>query len=602
MQNISVFNFIKHNLKPFKFYLALHLFVITYGAIDISLWPYLSKLLIDKLATAPRESIFDEAFTPALLLIIFTILPGFIWRISDFAWLKMAPLLKKKITVENMQYLMQHSQNFFQSNFSGALTNRVKELATCTHNLLETALYNFLKVFLSLIIAFITLYSIHKIFALGIVLWAILFIILAIRAAKLTDKMSADIADQSSKITGCLVDILSNISNIKFFASATKEKGNVEKICDEYTTLSRKRNWFLLKFFTIHGITFSVYFVFCITTLLYLYSKNLVTLGDFMMLFTINNWLIHEMWIAAGQMRNYLENLGTIKRAIATIHQPLELKDGERILEINKGEIIFENVDFFYKNSKQLFSNTSIKIKAGEKVGLVGHSGGGKSTFINLILRFYDINSGRILIDGQDISQVTLDSLHQAIGVIPQDPSLFHRTLIENISYGKNEASPEEITAAATNAHADIFIKHLESGYDSLVGERGIKLSGGQRQRIAIARAFLKNAPILILDEATSALDSVTENIIQDSLKNLMQNKTTLVIAHRLSTLKIMDRILVFEKGEIVEDGSHQQLLALNGHYKKLWEAQVGGIPSVDITNAEAFLICGETEEEVDIK
>ncbi len=577
MLAISVFSFIKRTLKSFKFYVFLHLFVIIYAAIDISLWPYLSKLLIDQLAIASKENLIVEIAPLASLLIIFTILPGFIWRISDFAWMQMAPLLKKKITVESMEYLMGHSNNFFQNNFSGALTNRVKELANSVHRILDIALYNFLKTILALLIAFFTLYSIHKIFALGIILWAILFILLAIRAAKLTDQMSQDLSNQSSKITGGLVDILSNISNIKFFASRQKEKNNIENLCDEYTVFSRRRNLFLLKFFTIHGLTFGVYFTFCIVALIYLYSQSLVTLGDFAMLFTINCWLINEMWNSAGQMRDYLEQLGMAKQALSTIYKPIEIKDLDLEIVIKKGEIIFENVSFSYQNSLAIFNDNSITINPGQKIGLVGHSGGGKSTFVNLILRFFDINKGRILIDGQDIAKVGQDSLRSQIGVIPQEPTLFHRSLFDNIAYGKNGATIDEVIEAAKKANCHDFILQIAQKYDALVGERGIKLSGGQRQRVAIARAFLKNAPILILDEATSQLDSITEALIQDSLEKLMTNKTVIVIAHRLSTLQNMDRILVFDHGSIVEDGSHQELLALDGFYKKLWDSQVGG-------------------------
>ena len=246
-------------------------------------------------------------------------------------------------------------------------------------------------------------------------------------------------------------------------------------------------------------------------------------------------------------------------------------------LKVIRGAISFDRVLFHYKGITPLFHNKSVIIGAGQKVGLVGYSGSGKSTFVNLILRPYDVTEGSILIDGQDIRKCTQDSLRKNIAMIPQDPSLFHRTLIDNIRYGCENASDEEVVEAARRAHAHDFIAKLPQGYNSLVGERGVKLSGGQRQRIAIARAILKNAPILILDEATSALDSVVESDIQQSLWELMQGKTTIVIAHRLSTLLHMDRILVFEQGKIVEDGSHTQLLTKNGMYKTLWEAQVGG-------------------------
>jgi ATP-binding cassette subfamily B protein len=258
---------------------------------------------------------------------------------------------------------------------------------------------------------------------------------------------------------------------------------------------------------------------------------------------------------------------------------PLEIVDkpNATILNCTHGKIRFDKIKFHYKGTAPLFQNKSIEIKAGQKVGLVGYSGGGKSTFVNLILRLYDITDGAILIDGQDIRDVTQDSLRTSIALIPQDPSLFHRSLMENIRYGRIDATDEEVILAAKKAHAHEFIEKLSQSYDSLVGERGVKLSGGQRQRIAIARAILKNAPILILDEATSQLDSVTESSIQESLWELMQNKTTLVIAHRLSTLLHMDRIIVFDKGVIVEDGTHAELLTNNGLYRTLWKAQVGG-------------------------
>ncbi len=246
-------------------------------------------------------------------------------------------------------------------------------------------------------------------------------------------------------------------------------------------------------------------------------------------------------------------------------------------LVVTKGHIKFEQVTFYYKEDNSLFEQLDVEIQAGTKVGLVGASGSGKTTFVNLILRFFDVESGRILIDGQDIAQVTQDSLHEQIAMIPQDTSLFHRSLMENIRYGRLEATDQEVIEAAKRAHCHEFISSLPEGYHTLVGERGIKLSGGQRQRIAIARAMLKNAPILVLDEATSALDSVTEKYIQVALSSLMQGRTVIVIAHRLSTLAEMDRILVFDQGHIIEDGNHPTLLAKQGHYAKLWHMQAGG-------------------------
>lgn len=313
--------------------------------------------------------------------------------------------------------------------------------------------------------------------------------------------------------------------------------------------------------------------------------EDKVTIGDFALIIGLTHFVIENVWLLAEMIGQINEATGAAKQSLKAIFIPIEIADkpDTKELIVTKGEIIFDKVHFQYKGTASLFQNKSIVIPSGQKVGLVGYSGSGKSTFVNLILRLYDIQNGEILIDNQDIRDVTQESLHQNIGMIPQDPSLFHRSLMENIRYGRIDATNEEVIEAAKKAHAHEFIDKLPLKYGSLVGEKGIKLSGGQRQRIAIARAILKNAPILILDEATSALDSVVEHEIQESLKNLMNRKTTIVIAHRLSTLLNMDRILVFDNGIIVEDGKHEELLKNGGRYKELWDGQVGGfLPESD--------------------
>jgi len=285
------------------------------------------------------------------------------------------------------------------------------------------------------------------------------------------------------------------------------------------------------------------------------------------------------LWWTSLELPTFFQEIGICQQALTILQDPITLQDAEDAtpLKVPHGKIQFQKVHFHYKGTSPLFSDKSLVIQPGQKVGLVGYSGSGKTTFVNLILRLFDIQSGHILIDDQDIASVTQESLRKSITLIPQDPSLFHRTLMENIRYGRVDATDEEIIEAARLAHAHEFIMELPQGYHTLVGERGIKVSGGQRQRIAIARAILKNAPILVLDEATSALDSFTETHIQESFANLMENKTTIVIAHRLSTLLNMDRILVFDQGRIVEDGTHTSLLAKEGIYHSLWRAQVRG-------------------------
>lgn len=314
-------------------------------------------------------------------------------------------------------------------------------------------------------------------------------------------------------------------------------------------------------------------------SLIHLYGKGLISIGDFALILGLSMELGHMMWYTMFQVDQFNQALGKCRQSLRALILPHDIQDKNEATQliVTEGQIDFVQVKFHYRGTETLFQNKSVTIAAGQKVGLVGYSGSGKSTFVNLILRLYEVVDGQILIDGQDIRDVTQHSLRRAIAMIPQDPTLFHRSLLDNIRYGRPDATDEEVIAASEKAHAHEFISQLPQGYGALVGERGVKLSGGQRQRIAIARAILKNAPILMLDEATSQLDSITESNIQASLWELMQHKTTLVIAHRLSTLLQMDRILVFDKGHIVEDGTHAQLLKQGGLYKTLWDAQVGG-------------------------
>jgi ATP-binding cassette subfamily B protein len=317
----------------------------------------------------------------------------------------------------------------------------------------------------------------------------------------------------------------------------------------------------------------TVYFV------LTLWDAGVITVGDFTMSIGLALLVINDARNLTRRFLEFFEYIGNVANGVETIIRPHEIIDVENAqsLSVSQGRIAFQNVCFGYEPEHKVFNGLNIEIEPGQRVGLVGFSGSGKSTFVSLILRNFEPQSGRILVDNIDIAKVTLDSLHENISLIPQDPSLFHRTLKENIGYGKLNADDKEIASAAHMAHAADFIESMDEGYEALVGERGVKLSGGQRQRIAIARVMLKDAPILILDEATSSLDSITEKTIQENLDSAMGKKTVIAIAHRLSTIAHLDRILVFNDGCIVEDGSHEQLLAQQGFYYQLWCMQAGG-------------------------
>ena len=423
------------------------------------------------------------------------------------------------------------------------------------------------------------MYTVNPIFALALFSWCVLFFIISVIFSKSIHELSKLTSESYSKYSGTLVDIFSNIPSVRLFSRFKYETKNLSDSVDDLVYKDRNMLKYIIKMRLVQDITLVGLLGVMFYMLLNLYSKGMVTIGDFALILTITMSIFQAMWHLANKIVDVYKNIGRCYQAMSLIEVKHEIidQDNAKNLVVKNGAIEFKNVTFSYKNSTPIFSNQNIKISAGSKVGLVGYSGSGKSTFINLILRLYDIAEGDILIDNQSIKAVSQDSLRHNISMIPQDISLFHRSLMDNIKYGNVDASEEDIIKASKQAHCHEFISNLHKGYDTLVGERGIKLSGGQRQRIAIARAFLENAPILILDEATSSLDSVTEKYIQDSLHLAIQNRTTIIIAHRLSTLLEMDRVLVFKDGEIIEDGSHDNLLAANGHYAKMWAMQSNG-------------------------
>jgi ATP-binding cassette subfamily B multidrug efflux pump len=385
-------------------------------------------------------------------------------------------------------------------------------------------------------------------------------------------------------LIGRIVDTYTNIMTVKLFAHADREDGYAREALDEQMKRWQESLRILtqmeLVLYTLNGMLI----VAASGLAIWLWSASLVTVGAIaivtglvMRIVAMSGWVL---WLVAG----IFENIGTVQEGMETISRPQDVVDapGAKPLVVSRGEIRFDNITFHYGKDAGVIDNLSLVINPGEKVGLVGRSGAGKSTLVNLLLRFYDVENGRILIDGQDIARVTQDSLRAEIGMVTQDTSLLHRSIRHNILYGRPDAGQEGADAAARKAQAHGFIQGLEDlkgrkGYDAHVGERGVKLSGGQRQRIAIARVLLKNAPILILDEATSALDSEVESAIQEQLYNLMEGKTVIAIAHRLSTIAAMDRLVVMDQGRIIETGTHQELLARGGLYADLWARQSGG-------------------------
>lgn len=571
--------FIWYFLREYKLIVMIFAFL----SLATGLWgPFNSiiiKYIIDALPQVQGKNISDLLWLTSLIILNFMVFDNLTWRGIDYIRFKFVPIIINNIVQQLMDYALGKSHQFFQENLSGKIAKQITNLADCVEKLITNIIPNFLRGSSLLLSAFLVAYFVNPIFCIILIIWSVFFVSTSILMSRKLIVLSDALAFTESIVIGQLVDSLSNNSNVRIFSRKFYEILRMVSFLDK-----QKESYSAVYFYTtivhaIEGGLVAIMIAGSAYSLVYFYSKNLVSTSDFVMILVLTINTAHMAWFTIDLVDEFNTIVGRCKRNLISLMEPVEIQDkpDSSILKCSYGKISFRNVQFKYKDTELLFRNKSIEIKAGEKVGLVGYSGGGKSTFVNLILRLYDITSGAILIDDQDIRDVTQDSLRTNIAMIPQDPSLFHRSIIENICYGKINASNEEVIEAAKKAHAHEFITQLPQGYDSLVGERGVKLSGGQRQRIAIARAILKNAPILILDEATSQLDSVTESLIQTSLWELMQGRTTIVIAHRLSTLLHMDRILVFDKGEIIEDGSHSELLIKSILYQQLWNTQVGG-------------------------
>ena len=575
----NLFPFIGHFLQAYKSAVIIYALL----AVAAGFWgPFnsmLIKQLINRLPDATEGHIFILILPASLIVVNFIVFDNFTWRGITYIRAKFIPLVINHILGELMDHCLNQSHQFYQDNLSGKISKQMTNLADGIERLTSNVASNFLRGASLLLTAIIAAYFVNPIFCCILLIWFILFSSASILMSKKLIALSDAQAASESRVVGELVDSLSNHSNVRIFSRDRFERIRMAPFFSQQQKSYTATYLYALAMHSVQGGLIAIMMGFSCYFLVYLYSQHLVTIGDFALILGLSMETGHMMWFTMTQVDEFNKAVGQCKQSLTSLMTPVEIQDKSDAVTLQgeSGHIVFDQVKFQYQGTRPLFQNKSIEIKPGQKVGLVGYSGGGKSTFVNLILRLYEVTEGAILIDGQDIREVTQASLREKIAMIPQDPSLFHRSLLENIRYGRIDASDEDVITAAHKAHAHEFIEKLPQGYHSLVGERGVKLSGGQRQRIAIARAILKNAPILILDEATSQLDSVTESLIQESLWELMQNKTTIVIAHRLSTLLHMDRILVFDQGKIVEDDTHTQLLKSNGLYKTLWDAQVGG-------------------------
>lgn len=581
--------FFWHFIRPYKGYFFTLLLLMCVWAVVMSYTPYVMKVIIDRVESfkGDNSQLAAAMMWPIASYILLYISWDVLWRSYDFCILRMMPSIRKDIINQMFTYLERHSYSYFQNNFAGSLSNKIGDMHESVLTMIEIGISAIWRQVIVLAIASAVMYSTHPYFAIALSSWSIVFVGLVWMLSQKSEYYSTIFAEARSVVSGKIVDSIANIINAKSFAKHQHEADYVSGFVSDAIRKDQQMQWYMLKVRILQGTLVTILMGGMLLLLVHLRSQNKVTIGDFVLILTLSGYIMEGIWYLSQELVRFSEKLGVCRQALSIISVPHEITDRPDALPltVTKGKIQFDDVSFYYSRNTNIFKNKSVVLEAGKKVGLVGFSGSGKTTFANLIMRYFDLSGGKILIDGQDIASVTQDSLRENIAMIPQESILFHRTLMENIRYGRTDATDEEVIEASKKAHCHEFIEKIPEGYQALVGERGIKLSGGQRQRIAIARAMLKNAPILILDEATSALDSVTEQHIQESLGLLMEGRTTIVIAHRLSTLSGMDRILVFKAGQITEDGSHDELITQNGHYAHLWAMQAGGfLPEAEET------------------
>ncbi len=573
-------------LKPQKWKLLLMVASIAIANVTLIISPLFYKRFFDVITANGA----NPAIAPQLVqfVIYIGLLHGLFWlmyRLAELANTTYQPMSMANLKQHAYNHLIEHSYGFFTNNFVGSLVQRVNRFGRAFERLSDNIVWNLLPLVVRVSSVLIVLFFINKWIDLVVLCWVVVFLVFNITFSRWKLKYDIKAAEVDSKSTGYLADTITNQNTVALFNGTAREKQGYKNVTTEQASLTRFR-WRLDAVVngTQGALSFGIEFLLFYVAIKY-WGAGLITVGVFVLLQAYAGNLIDQLWGFTRIVRDLHEAYADAKEMVEIMKLPHEIHDTPTAtdLHISKGEIAFEDLQFSFNETRKVLENISVVIKAGEKVALIGPSGAGKTTFVRLLLRLYSPTAGRICIDGQDIGKVTQESLRKHISLVPQDPVLFHRTLADNIAYGKPGASRQEIEAAAKAAHCDEFIALLPHGLETMVGERGIKLSGGERQRVAIARAILKNAPILVLDEATSSLDSHSELLIQDALNTLMRGKTTIVIAHRLSTIQKMDRIIVIDGGKIIEQGGHAELLKRKDSlYNKLWTLQAGGFLTAD--------------------
>ena len=539
--------------------------------------PYGTSEIVGKLSSGNFE-IAD--YTGVLLLTIISAGINNLFVIRAIDWLDWSLDAKCGEYLAQLCFkaVINQSMTFHNNRFSGSLTSAANKMPTAFIALKSNFVWDCYPLILTVVYSIVVTGIICLPFAIILAVYAVVYSVVAIVTYYKTRHVDENLASAENKQTGQLADAITNEISVKSYAREKMESRRFERATKQTKkatfAVAKVSFWRNMSMNIVNLITFAGLLV------LIVMSHNLfgLTIANVVLIYSLSNSLLSNVWTINHVLRSINRSFGGAKEMVEILDLPCIVDDKtDKPLIISEAKVDFQNISFRHEEQKhKLFSDFTLSIPSGERVGLVGVSGSGKTTLTKLLLRFDDVKAGAILIDGQDIRDVTQESLREAIAYVPQESSLFHRSIYENIAYGRPDASPEEVYRAAKLANAEEFIAELPNGYDTLVGERGVKLSGGQRQRVAIARAILKDAPILVLDEATSALDSESEALIQEALKNLMKGRTAIVVAHRLSTIAGLDRIVVLNNGAIVEQGSHKELLKKGGEYAKLWSRQSG--------------------------
>ncbi len=541
--------------------------------------PLIYKQVIDSLVTDDRSDI------TYLLSLIYTLvaiggLNWLGWRMAMYGDIFLVSRVMTNLLNTCYSYIQNHSYSFFSNTFVGSLVRKVNRYSKAYEVITDQIVWNIWPTVFSVIFVLVVLYRRHWLLSLILFVWIIIYLIFNYFFIRYKIPFDIARAETDSETSAHLADTITNNMNVKLFGNLGREVKTYRKITQKLRDL-RYKGWSLdsLAESIQAGLMWMLEIGILYAAVRY-WQAGYLTVGDFGLIQAYLIRIFTQLWSVGRYVRKLYENLAEAEEmteVLVTPHEIIDRADAGKLV-VSKGIINFDHVDFGYPNQKKIFDDFTLTIAGGERVALVGPSGGGKSTITKLLFRFYDLNSGTIRIDDQNIAAVTQDSLRDNLALVPQDPILFHRSLIENIRYARPEATNAEVVRAAKLAHCHEFIERFPEKYETYVGERGVKLSGGERQRVAIARAILKDAPILVLDEATSSLDSESEFFIQDALRKLMKQRTTIVIAHRLSTIMQMDRILVIEKGKIIEEGKHEELVkAKQGTYQRLWQIQAGG-------------------------